>query len=94
MLAIAKGYLLFWANLEQGGMVVWDEIQMPVQSVIRTFLEKRLLRLEQPYPRSCMAECIQKCIQMGKRTPQPLQLQGLHGARRGTRTPTPYGTRS
>ena len=27
---------------------------LPVQRVIRTFLEKRLLRLVQPFPRSCM----------------------------------------
>ena len=27
---------------------------LPVQRVIRTFLEKRLLRLMQPFPRSCM----------------------------------------
>jgi len=37
---------------------------MPVQRVIRTLVQKKLLRLEQPYPRDCMAECRQKCRQM------------------------------
>ena len=44
--------------------LVWDEIQLPVQNVIRTFLAKKLWRPEQPYPRDCMAECRQKCRQM------------------------------
>ena len=39
--------------------LVWDEIQLPVQNVIRTFLAKKLWRPEQPYPRDCMAECRQ-----------------------------------
>ena len=49
----------------------------PVQRVIRILVEKRLLRLEQPYLRNCMAECRQKCRQMGSRASQALQLQGL-----------------
>ena len=36
-----------------------------LQIVIRTLVRKELFRLEQPYPRSCMAECRQKCIRKG-----------------------------
>ena len=32
--------------------------KLPVQRVIRTFLEKRLLRLGPPFPRSCMDKLI------------------------------------
>ena len=39
-------------------LVLWVAItvtkMLPVQHVIRTFLERKLLRLEPPYPRSCM----------------------------------------
>ena len=34
--------------------LVWDEIQLPVQSVIRTFLEKKLWRPESLFPGNCM----------------------------------------
>ena len=76
----------------EGG--TWETNFLPVRLDIRILVEKKLWRLERPNPRSYMAECRQKCRQMGSRASQALQLQGLRGARRGTRTPTPCGTRS
>ena len=34
--------------------LVWDEIQLPVQSVIRIFLTKKQSRLESLFPGDCM----------------------------------------
>ena len=34
--------------------LVWDEIQLPVQSVIRTFLERKLWKPESLFPGNCM----------------------------------------
>ena len=38
--------------------LVWDEIQLPVQSVIRTSVRKKLWRLGLQFPRSCMDKLI------------------------------------
>ena len=52
-----------------------------VRRDIRFLVERKLLRLGRKFSRDCRgqidSECIQKCIQMGARAPQAMQLQGL-----------------
>ena len=53
------GYLTVkdqWELLTGDEVGTWETNFLPVQSVIRIFLEKKLWRLEQPYPRSYMAK--------------------------------------
>ena len=56
--------MVFTWRLSDCEKLVWDEIQMPVQSVIRTLVRKRLWRLGLLYPRSCMDKLIRMHTKM------------------------------
>ena len=77
MIPVYNMLVSLWREVSDCEELVWDEIQLPVQSVIRIFLTKKQSRLESLFPGDCMAECRQKCRQMGSRASQVLQLQGL-----------------
>jgi len=69
-----------WERLGHHSQVTSVTKMLPVQRVIRTFLEKRLLRLVQPFPKGCMDKLIlnaDKNADKWGRAPQALQLQGL-----------------
>ena len=56
---------------------------LPVRRVIRTLVERKVLRLEHQFPKVCMDNVEKSVDKLGSHAPQPLQLQGVYMVREG-----------
>ena len=67
--------------------LVWDEIQLPVQSVIRIFLTKKQSRLESQFPGDCMDNAYKFADKWTFEKVANQQTLGNAGGSAGSRTP-------